>query len=779
MAVPVKVLLVEDSADDAELILRELHRAGFAPEYQRVETKSAFLKALADQPELVISDYSLPQFNGLIAAQLLREHHSEIPFILVSGTVGEEAAVEAMKHGATDYLLKDRIARLGKAVHQALDQRRLQEERRHAEQIRAELTRRNESLVRALGEIVYDHDVVTRQIYWAGETVKCIGWSLAELGTEVHGWTDRIHPDDLAQVNAQLETLSIEPLFVAEYRFRHKAGHYVWVFDRGVMSRDDQGRLTRVIGIMWDISARKQAEENLREKEERFRQLAENIQEVFWMTDVTKNQMIYISPGYEKIWGRSCEELYRSPHRWLEAIHPDDRSRIQSAIETRQSAGTYDEEYRIERPDRTLRWIRDRAFPVRNAEGQVYRIVGIAEDITRQRQLEEQFRQVQKMEAVGQLASGVAHDFNNLLTVIRGGSELLLINEHLSSAESKELLQQIIATSDRAANLTRQLLVFSRKQTIHSQTLNLNELLEDLTKLLRRLIGEDIRLRCEFSADLPFVLADPGMLEQVVMNLAVNARDAMPHGGELIIRTHLDTQHGLFRQTTPTSYPETHVCLSITDTGTGIPPEILPRIFEPFFTTKEAGKGTGLGLATVYGIVQQHRGWIDVQSQPHKGTTFLVGLPASNELAASESKNPALAGNPKSLRGTETILLVEDEPAVRRLMRSVFERHGYQIIEADSGKSALALWHENQNKIDLMLTDLVMPDGITGLMLAEQLRQERPALKVIFSSGYSPELGAQNFSLPPDSCYLQKPFNPSILLRTVRDWLDGNWPAPE
>ena len=354
MSVAVTVLLVEDSADDAELVVRELRRAGFDPDWTRVETEPDFLKALKAPPQLIISDYSLPQFNGLRAVQLLRAKHPDIPFILISGTVGEEIAVTAMKHGATDYLLKDRIARLGSAVRQALEQRRLREERRQAELIQAELSHRNESFVRALGEIVYDHDVTSHQINWAGDLVKCIGWSAIELGTDARNWAERVHPDDLARVNAQLETLSIEPLFVSEYRFRHKAGHYIWIFDRGVISRNPHGRITRVVGIMWDITARKRAEEHLRENEERFRQLAENIQEVFWMTNLGKNEMIYISPGYEKIWGRPCSELYQSGRLWLEAIHPDDRDRITAAIKTKQSLGTYDEEYRILRPDGSL-----------------------------------------------------------------------------------------------------------------------------------------------------------------------------------------------------------------------------------------------------------------------------------------------------------------------------------------------------------------------------------------------------------------------------------------
>lgn len=768
-----KVLMVEDSPDDAALVIHELQRAGLTLEWIHVETEADFLEAIKAGPDVIISDYSMPQFNGLKAIHLLRQHQQDTPFILISGTVGEDIAVEAMRHGATDYLLKDRIARLGPAVQKAIDQKRLRDQHRETERLRAELLHRKESFVRALGEIVYDHDVTHQQITWEGDTVRCIGWSLAELGAQVSGWTTRVHPDDLARVHAQLATLAIEPLFVSEYRLRHKAGHYVWIFDRGVMTRNAQGRVTRVIGIMWDITARKLAEESLRESETRFRQLAENIQEVFWMTDLTKNEMIYISPGYEKIWGRSCAELYHSPKLWLEAIHKEDRDRVETAILTKQSVGTYDEEYRIQRPDGSLRWVRDRAFPIRDADGKVFRIVGIAEDMTRQRQLEEQFRQVQKMEAVGQLASGVAHDFNNLLTVIRGGSELLLNTETLGAAEARELLHQIIATTDRAANLTRQLLLFSRKQHLQSQNLNLNELVENLTKLLRRIIGEDIRLRCEFGADLPLIQADPGMIEQVIMNLVVNARDAMPQGGNLTLRTSMDGRSGLFPTAALAIEGETYVCLNVSDTGTGIPEEILPRIFEPFFTTKAPGKGTGLGLATAYGIVQQHRGWMEVQSKLGAGTTFHIGLPAAQAASVNPAPATSSAAPLQLLHGTETILLVEDEASVRRLVRNVLERHGYQVYEADSGKSALKIWQDRKRSIDLLMTDMVMPDGITGLMLAEQLRQERPKLKIIFSSGYSADMGAQNFSFPPDSIYLQKPFNPQILLQTLRNYLTG------
>src|SRR5579859_2450285 len=372
----------------------------------------------------------------------------------------------------------------------------------------------------------------------------------------------------------------------------------------------------------------RQAEVDLRESELRFRQVTETIEEVFWLTDTSKHQMIYISPAYERIWGRTCSSLYAAPQSWMEAIHPEDRQRVSHAALTLQPAGAYDLDYRIVRPDGSTRWIHDRAFPIKDSNGQVYRVAGVAEDITARRRLEVEFRHAQKMESIGQLAAGVAHDFNNLLTVMRGNAELLLMDLATPDSQTGDCLRQITAAAERGANLTRQLLVFSRKQAMHPQPLSLNEVVSNLTRMLKRLIGEHIELQCQCAAPLPFVEGDAAMLEQVLVNLVVNARDAMPAGGLIHIATdslNLDTESA---KTNPEARAGDFVCLTIRDTGTGIPPEHLPRIFEPFFTTKEPGKGTGLGLATVYGIVKQHQGWIEVSSLLGKGTAFTILLPA-------------------------------------------------------------------------------------------------------------------------------------------------------
>jgi two-component system, NtrC family, sensor kinase len=386
-------------------------------------------------------------------------------------------------------------------------------------------------------------------------------------------------------------------------------------------------------------------------------------------------------------------------------------------------------------------------------------------------ELERQLRQAQKMEAVGQLAGGVAHDFNNLLAVIRGNTELALLSGGQVSQPVREHLDQVIAAADRAANLTRQLLVFSRKQAMQAAPLNLNDVIGNLTKMLKRIIGEDIELKCDCAPGLPLVLADAGMIEQVLVNLVVNARDAMPRGGQLVIGMQTARVEKPQSQTHPENRAGDFACLTVSDTGVGIAPEHLPRIFEPFFTTKEPGKGTGLGLATVYGIVKQHQGWIEASSEVGKGSVFKIFLPLTNVPASAPTAGLAES----NLRGgSETILLVEDDESVRLLTRRVLENFGYRVQEATSGRKALECWREHVSEIDLVLTDIIMPGGVSGRELAEQLQACRPALKVVFMSGYSGEsLGKDHgFMERTRGCFLQKPCTANSLLETVRRCLD-------
>ena len=385
---------------------------------------------------------------------------------------------------------------------------------------------------------------------------------------------------------------------------------------------------------------------------------------------------------------------------------------------------------------------------------------------------EAQLRQSQKMEAIGQLAGGVAHDFNNLLAVIRGNTELVLMNPCHVKCDSCERLGEVVTATERAANLTRQLLTFSRKQTMLSQPLALNEVVANFTKMLKRIIGEDIELECRYAARLPFVQADPGMIEQVLANLAVNARDAMPKGDQILIATEPASLDAAYASAHPEARAGDFVCLSVTDTGTGIAPEHLPHLFEPFFTTKEVGKGTGLGLATVYGIVEQHQGWIDVTSQLGVGSTFKIFLPAIQP--PPEVVSPLKPVEVKAVGGSETILLVEDDDEVRTLTGRLLKKSGYRVREAASGPQALEVWSAHKTDIDLLLTDMIMPDRMSGRELIEQLLPERPALKVIIMSGYSGETIGKDttFLRRTRTRYLQKPCHWNTLLQTVRQSLD-------
>ncbi len=411
---------------------------------------------------------------------------------------------------------------------------------------------------------------------------------------------------------------------------------------------------------------------------------------------------------------------------------------------------------------RTLAWS---FFPV-PAIGVVHCYAG---DITERQNLEAQLRQSQKMESVGQLAGGIAHDFNNILTVIQGHTSLLSMTADLPEGAA-DSAQQISHAADRAANLTRQLLTFSRRQIMQPKNLDLNEAVGNMTKMLRRLLGEDITLQVNYAPNLPYVMADPGMIEQVILNLAVNARDAMPRGGRLFVDTSTANIDEAQARNTPGANPGEYVCLTVKDTGVGIAPEHLARIFEPFFTTKDVGKGTGLGLATVYGIVQQHRGWITVSSKVNVETMFQIFLPAT----AAKSEIVELAAPERDVRGgSETILVVEDEGPLRALVKSLLQRYGYTVLDADSGVNALSVWRSNKDQIHLLLTDMVMPHGMSGRELADRLARDKPDLKIIYSSGYSLAVVGSDMVLQEGLNFLQKPYHPRKLAQAVRDCLDS------
>ncbi|MDB6128563.1 MAG: multi-sensor hybrid histidine kinase [Verrucomicrobia bacterium] len=529
--------------------------------------------------------------------------------------------------------------------------------------------------------------------------------------------------------------------------------------------KDGLGRLIPAISrALAEVAERTQRQA----AEKRFREMAENIRDVFWTAAPDGRNLTYVSPAFEQVFGYSISKLIAQPALWLDVIAAEDRPRVDAALDQLQEGNPSRAEYRIHRPDGTSRWIEGRGYPLRDYSQKITHTIGVATDITERKQLESQLLQAQKMEAIGQLAGGVAHDFNNILTVIIGNAGLMLNAGNLS-LEQEKFLKQIYTAGERAASLTRQLLMFSRKQAINRCALDLNKVIEEVAKMLRRLIGEDIRLELALAGGVPPVTADAAMMEQILMNLAVNARDAMRKGGLLTIATKRVTVDEAVTYTHPARRPGDFVSMSVRDTGSGIPAEVLPRMFEPFFTTKAPGDGTGLGLATVFGIVQLHEGWIEVESPPGQGACFEIFLPAVLDPLVV----PVNSASPFVLRGgKETVLLVEDEAPVREFAVAVLEHFGYRVLQAASGVQALEVWKWHKAKIRLLLTDLVMPDGMTGVELAQRLHGEDPQLRVVFTSGYSTEMVSRVFALQHEIPFLQKPYVPETLSRAVRDALD-------
>jgi two-component system cell cycle sensor histidine kinase/response regulator CckA len=766
-----RVLLVEDNPDDAKLLLRELKRAGFEAIPQRVDTEAGFLAGLQGNPDVILSDYAMPAFDGMRALELLKGSGLDVPFMLVSGTIGEDIAVEAIKQGAADYLIKDRLARLGPAIHQALEQGRLRRERKRTDE---ELRITHEKLRQLLAHspaVIYtlkiDGQTITPTVV-SDNIQRLLGFAVEEC-SHYDWWLNGLHPEDRERVLKTLAPGLTQNGYVVEYRIRHKDGTYRWIEDNNRVLQDAEGKTNYMVGVWTDITKRKAAEETVQQSEARFRELAENIHEVFWMIDQGKNEILYVSPAYERVWGRSCQSLYAAPGTWLAAIHPEDRERVRQASAEKQAVGTYDEEYRIIRSDEKVRWIHDRAFPILDAAGQVYRIVGTAEDITERKQLEDQFRQAQKMEGIGQLAGGVAHDFNNILAAIQMQSDLLKSSGGLS-AEQSEFANEISATVERAASLTRQLLLFSRREVFQPRDLDLSESIASTTKMLKRILGENVQMQLKLPSQPMFIHADAGMIDQVLLNLAVNARDAMPKGGQLVIEASgVVFEHGTVLPAAR-ERAGSFVCLSVGDNGGGIPPEILPRIFEPFFTTKDVGKGTGLGLATVFGIVQQHQGWIEVASELNRGTTFRIYLPRL-AISAGLKSSPSTPGIMRG--GSETILLAEDDPSLRASVRRTVSQLGYRVLEAPTGVKALDVWKQNRDEIRLLLTDLVMPGGMNGKDLAQRVLKENPKLQVVYMSGYSAEVVGKDFPLKEGVNFLSKPFQAAKLAQIIREKLDA------
>jgi two-component system cell cycle sensor histidine kinase/response regulator CckA len=634
-SLPLRVLFVEDTEDDAVLILRELGRSGYVPKWKRVEDAPNMRAALeGEEWDIVLSDWSLPRFSALAALAVLKEVRPDLPFLIVSGTIGEETAVEALRAGALDFVLKGNLSRLGPAIKREL---RESESRRARRQAEAALLA-SESRYRMLFES-------------------------SPLPMWVH----------------DMETLAF--LTVNEAAVRHYG-----------YTREEFARMT-----LLDMRAPAEASD----------------------------------PRADFAEGEGPRRLWRN------------KKKDGSVVTVEATAHDFD------------------------FEGRRARLV-LANDVTERLRLEEQLRQSQKMEAIGRLAGGVAHDFNNVLSVILSYGEILL-SEMKPGEPMREEIEEIRKAGKRAAGLTRQLLMFSRQQVLEPKVIDLNEVLASMDKMLQRILGADVEVVSSPAASLGHVKVDRSSIEQVIMNLVVNARDAMPTGGKLTMETKnvvLDEAQARDRVGAP---PGPYVMFAVTDTGTGMDKATLARIFEPFFTTKEVGKGTGLGLSTVFGITRQGGGGVWAESEPGKGTTFRVYLPRVP--GEAEAANRAPDALPSASRA-ETILLVEDDDQVRAVARGILRRVGYHILEARNAGEALLSSEKHVGRIHLLLSDVVMPQ-MSGPELAKRLSSTRPDMKVLCMSGYTDDSIVRHGVIDAQFAYIQKPITPESLSARVREVLDA------
>ncbi len=753
---PLRLLIIEDSKPDAELIVAALKRAGYALSFEVVDKPEDMRQRLLRQEfDVVLSDHNLPSWSGTEALKIVLESGRSVPFVVVTGSLGDEAAVQYIKSGAADYVLKNHLERLPSVVGQVLKERAHQEEEfRLHDQIRAG-KREWELTFDSVPDPIFllDENCAVRRANRAA--AEALQLNFAELigrpcfevvrgAGKVSVGCSHGHEFDAASESEEEKNGKTKKNFDARCTELHGA----------------DGQVAGFVFSMHDVTKRKRAEDEIRKLSRAVEQSPASVA----ITD-PDGRIEYVNPTFTRITGYTLEEVRGKNPRILKSGETPDEE-YKRLWQTITSGREWRGEFHNRKKDGSMFWASASVSPIRTESGNTVYYLGIQEDITAQKLLEEQLRQAQKMEAVGRLAGGVAHDFNNLLTIINGHAQLLIESAQEAGGGNPHL-DEILKAGERAAALTRQLLAFSRKQVVALRALDLNHVIEDIQKMLRRLIGEDVELTINSGKSLGLVMADAGQIEQVLMNLVVNARDAMPHGGRLMVETmnttldedyagsHFDVRSG------------DYVMLAVSDTGVGMDSEVLRRVFEPFFTTKEPGRGTGLGLATVYGIVKQCGGHINVYSEPGQGTTFRAYFPRIGAPDKSDNVKQEQAG---ALAGWETILVVEDEAGVRSLIRAALESKGYKVLVASNPDEAEAMAGKHQGALHLLLTDVIMP-GRNGKVLADALQRTRTDLRVLYMSGYTADAIGHHGVLDSNVEFLPKPFTSRELLKKVREVL--------
>lgn len=777
LAGPLRLLILEHSAQDIESILSELRMAGFQAEPTVVQSQEQFRDALQSGPfQAVIAAHSLPNWTGLDALKELQDSGKDVPFLLVTRTIGDEAAVETIKRGVSDYVLMDHLSRLPLALERALQEKILRDESRHT----VEALAKSEALAReqfAELEHIYRTAPIGLALYGPDMRYLRVNEHLAHInGVPADRHTGLMTRD----INPEIGKL-IEP-YLRRALSKGESSHNVEIHGatqaRPGVPRDwlasfhplrgKDGVIFAVSVVVLEITEGKRAGEALRLSEARNRDLVENsVYGIFRMS--TDGAFLDANPALLRILGCSSPgdlrglNLVRDVFRYPEQF-------VQFIAACRQQGKVHGAESEWRRCDGGivavrlhLRWI--------STPGQPATVEVIAEDVTEVRAMERQLRQSQKFEAIGQLAGGIAHDFNNVVGAILGWAELGL-EQSRSSPQIAERFARIREQADRAAALTRELLAFARRQVLQPRTVDLNAITSSLASFLDKVIGKDIEFKV-VTVPLDSVKADATQIEQVLMNLCLNARDAMPKGGRLLIETEMVELDDSYCRFYPYVTPGRYAVLSVSDTGVGMEAETRERIFEPFFTTKEHGKGSGMGLATVYGIVKQHGGFIHVYSEPGQGSLFRVYLPvaaaATSEGAAPQALTPSLA----EMRGTETVLLAEDHESIREMARQALLNLGYRVLSAADGEEAIRLCEGERPALAIL--DVIMPK-VGGLAAAERLAARFENLPILFTSGYSQDSEGMA-AVSASSHYLQKPYSPTSLGRIVREILDKSQPA--